>query len=195
MRDAALTDRQKTEKGLYGSYAPRVRGREVIAQWKGVSWTRQKEGAVMNSKIAFRSAMLVLVAALLGVVGAAVPPASAEPPKTGPTGKTEKQCNADHKACLTNCDKTIIDIGNQIQQCKDRCNDTVVLCQPLARTQQGNVGQLSGGQFQVTPSNPAPKTSPYQKQGMNAPIMRRGVEGEPATSAQTGQEDNAPAPK
>jgi hypothetical protein len=124
-----------------------------------------------------------------------MPPASAEPPKTGGTGKTEKQCNADYKVCLTTCDKTIIDIDDQVQRCKDRCTDTMVICQPAARRQQGNVGQLSGGQFQVTPSNPAPKTSPYQKQGMNAPIMRRGVEGEPATSAPTEQKETTTAPK
>ena len=79
--------------------------------------------------------------------------------------------------------------------CKDRCDDTMVKCQPLARTQQGGVGRIPGGQFQVAPTNPAPKTSPFKKGGMNAPIMRRGVEGEPATSTPTEQEERATAPK
>lgn len=126
------------------------------------------------------------LAVLFGIAVLTTPPASAEPPKTGPTGKTEKQCNADHQACLSNCDRTIVDVDNQVQLCKDRCDDTMVKCQPLARTQQGGVGRIPGGQFQVAPTNPAPKTSPFQKGGMNAPIMRRGVEGEqpvePATS-------------
>lgn len=55
------------------------------------------------------------LAVLFGIAGLTTPPASAEPSKTGPTGKTEKQRNADHKACVTNCDKTIIDIDNQVQ--------------------------------------------------------------------------------
>jgi hypothetical protein len=84
MREAPLTDRQKIEKGLYGSYAPLVGGREVTAQSKDGSWTRRKEGAAMKSKIGFGSAMLVLVAALLGVVGPGVPPASAAKPKCQP---------------------------------------------------------------------------------------------------------------
>ena len=45
----------------------------------------------MNSKIAFGSAMLVLVATLFGVVGAAVPPASARPIKPTLNGCTEEQ--------------------------------------------------------------------------------------------------------
>lgn len=131
-----------------------------------------------------RPAPIILWAVALilscGIAGWDTRPAGAEPPKTGPTGKTQKQCDADHKACITNCDKSIVDIDNHVQQCKDRCNDTWVLCGPMARTQQGRMGQIQGGQFQVAPTNPVPKTSPFQKPGMNAPIMRRGVEGAPA---------------
>lgn len=127
------------------------------------------------------------LAMLFGMTELAVPPASAAPPKTGPTGKTEKQCNADHKTCQKNCEKTIIDVGNQVQQCKDRCTDTMVLCQPAARAPHGGVGGIPGGDLQVAPDNPAPKTSPFQKS--NAPIMRRGIDGdqssEPAPGAPT----------
>ena len=91
MRKAPLTDRQKTEKGLYGSYASRVRGRAVTAQSKEGSWTRRKGGAAMKSKNAFGSAKLVLVAALFGVVGLAVPPAGAKPPKIVLNGCTMEQ--------------------------------------------------------------------------------------------------------
>ncbi|MEO8324568.1 MAG: hypothetical protein ABI618_01885 [Nitrospirota bacterium] len=121
---------------------------------------------------------------LFGVVGLAAPPATAEPPKTGSTGKTEKQCNADYKACQNNCDKTIIDIDNHVQQCKDLCTDTMVICQPAAKIPRGETGGFSGGQLQVAPTNPAPKTSPIQKP--NAPIRRRGIGG-----VQSGE----PAPK
>lgn len=168
MRDAALTDRQKTEKGLDGSYAPRVRGRVVIAQWKDVSWTRRKGGAAMNSKIVVQgSAMLVLVAALLGVVGPAVPPASAEI-KRGTTGKTAKQCDTDRRACETKCVKTLIDVDDAIKNCKEDCFVLFANC---------------------TPNRRSTETSPLIQ---TAPILQfRGVEG----AAPAGKEDKAPASK
>lgn len=43
---------------------------------------------------------------------------------------------------------------------------------------KGNFGRVPGGQLQVAPTNPPPRTSPVPKAGMNAPIMRRGVDGE-----------------
>ncbi len=136
-----------------------------------------------NIRKSFPGWILGLVV-VLGVVGLAAPPANAAPPKTGPTGKTEKQCNNDHKVCQKNCEKTIIDVGNQVQQCKDRCTDKMVICQPAARIPRGETGGFSGGNLEVAPTNPAPKASPIQKP--NAPIRRRGIESE-----QTGE----PAPK
>ena len=48
---------------------------------------------------------------------------------------------------------------------------------------KGNFGRVPGGQLQVAPMNPQPNTPHIPKAGMNAPIMRRGVEGEqPDTS-------------
>jgi hypothetical protein len=49
MREAPLTDREKTDKGLYDFHDPRVRGREVTAQWKDQSRRRRGGGAAMNS--------------------------------------------------------------------------------------------------------------------------------------------------
>lgn len=49
-----------------------------------------------------------------------------------------------------------------------------------AKSAIGKAGQTQRGQLQVAPTNPPPKTSPFQKGGTNAPIMRRGVEGEQA---------------
>ena len=40
MRETPMTDGQKTDKGLYGSYAPRIRGGEVTARSKDGSRTR-----------------------------------------------------------------------------------------------------------------------------------------------------------
>jgi hypothetical protein len=52
---------------------------------------------------------------------------------------------------------------------------------------KGSYGQRSGGQLQVAPTNPGPKASPFQKGGMNAPIMRRGVEPPSDASMPSGQ--------
>lgn len=70
-------------------------------------------------------------------------------------------------------------------------------CEQIAsfKTPKGSVGQIPGGQLQVAPTNPVPKTSPFQKGGTNEPIMRRGVEGEGSGSSPTGQEEKATAPK
>jgi hypothetical protein len=81
MREVPLTDRQKTEKGLYGSYAPRVRGREVAAQSKDGSQTR-RGGAAMNStateleftrRRAMRGIVKGFVIGILGLAGLLVP--------------------------------------------------------------------------------------------------------------------------
>jgi hypothetical protein len=127
MGEAPLTDRQKTDKGLYGSYAPPVGAREVTAQSNDGSQTT-RGGAAVNSKNAFRSAMLVLVAALIALAtpGFLVGLASAADvnikgthsraeikgacKKAGGTyGEGEKGqyfCNNDKKGTGVNCDKS-----------------------------------------------------------------------------------------
>jgi hypothetical protein len=69
---------------------------------------------------------------------------------------------------------------------------------PLFLYPKGTIAPVRPG----TVAPPAPKPlSPYQQQmpSMTAPVApnvyRRGVEGEPATSAPTGPEDTTPAPK
>ncbi len=47
---------------------------------------------------------------------------------------------------------------------------------------KANIGAISGGQLQLAPTNPPPRTTPVPKAGMKAPIMRRGVEGEESTT-------------
>jgi hypothetical protein len=79
--------------------------------------------------------------------------------------KTEKQCKDERAKCLKDCDQ-LIDIGDAIKRCKDRCTDAYIICTPL-RTQPG--GKLQGVRPQVIPKQ-------------NAPIMRRGTEGESPTA-------------
>ena len=71
--------------------------------------------------------------------------------------------------------------------------DTSVICQPSAVTPQGGVGRFQKGQFEVGPRDPGPKTYPFQKP--NAPIMRRGIAGEPETTVPTEREEKPTGPK
>jgi len=129
---------------------------------------------------------------LCGIAGLVIPPASIAAPNTGSTPKTEKECKADLANCKTNCEKTMIDIDNNVQRCKDLCMDGYIICTPARSSGQpgGNLGGVSQpvrpGVLQ--PMQPTRKSSPYSKPGMNAPIMRRGVEGEqPASSEKEGK--------
>jgi len=58
-------------------------------------------------------------------------------------------------------------------------------CEEIVKDDEASVtGTLKGSKLQRTPTTSVPKTSPFQKGGMNAPIMRRGVEGEQPTSSE-----------
>jgi hypothetical protein len=75
---------------------------------------------------------------------------------------------------------------------KSTCKTDPLISQP------GFSGALPRNQLPTTvaPSQPVPNTSPFQKApNPNLKIAPRSVEGEPATSAPTGQEDKASAPK
>ena len=89
--------------------------------------------------------------------------------------KTEKQCKDERANCLKGCDQ-LIDIGDAIKRCRDRCTDAYMMCTPL-RVQPG--GKLHGVTPQMVPQQ-------------NAPILRRGIEGEPPTETQSG---TPPTPK
>lgn len=99
---------------------------------------------------------------LFGVAGLAAPSVSIAAPNTGGTQKTEKQCKTDRTTCEKACDQ-LIDVGDAIRRCKDLCTDGYLMCLPFRSGQPGS--KLEG----VRPS-----TLPR----MNAPIMKRGVEGE-----------------
>ena len=114
--------------------------------------------------------MKILLASLvLGAVLLMLPALGLAAPNTGSgPQKTEKQCKDERAKCLKDCDQ-LIDIDNNIQRCKDRCTDAYIMCTPL-RVQPG--GKLQGVRPQVLPKQ-------------NAPIMRRGIEGEPSSPQPT----------
>jgi hypothetical protein len=83
MREAPLTDSQKTDKDLDGSYPSRVGTREVTARLKDGSWTKRgRGGAAMNStateleftrRRAMRGIVKGFVIGILGLAGLLVP--------------------------------------------------------------------------------------------------------------------------
>lgn len=59
-------------------------------------------------------------------------------------------------------------------------------CEEIVKDSEASVmGKLKGSQLQLAPTTSVPKTSPLQKGRMNAPIMRRGVDGESSTPSPT----------
>lgn len=108
---------------------------------------------------------------LWGIVGLAAPPMSMAAPKASGTQKTERECKDDRTKCEKACDQ-LIDIGNTIKRCKDLCTDDYLICLPLRSGQPG--GKLKDFR---------PSTLP----GMNAPITRRGIEGEQQGEPAPGQ--------
>ncbi len=128
------------------------------------------------------------LAVFMGFAGLVIPPSSIAVPNNGSPPKTEKECKADLAKCKTNCEKTLIDIDNNIQRCKDLCFDSYVICTPARSS--GQPGGTLGGVTQpvrpgvLQPMQPTRKSSPYSKPGQHAPIMRRGVDGEQQTSSE-----------
>ncbi|BCA53212.1 hypothetical protein W02_03520 [Nitrospira sp. KM1] len=121
------------------------------------------------------------VAIVIVCMAASAAPAA---PNTGHGAqKTEKECKDDRDKCNKSCDQ-LIDVDNNIKRCKDKCTDDWVICQPLRST--GTPGNTFGN---VTPVKP----------GMNAPVMRRGIEGrqpgEPMDTGPTFPADSAPETK
>src|SRR5712692_5814334 len=113
----------------------------------------------------FRRIILQGAVGLLLVVGFLVYSATyvfAEPNTGGNTARSPK-CQAEYEQCAKNCEKTQIDIDNQIQLCKNKCaSDTDLYCS-RALTGGGTTGTLpkaSVGTLQNAPvNNPPPKTS------------------------------------
>jgi hypothetical protein len=117
---------------------------------------------------------------LFGVTELAAPPVSVAAPNTGTAQKTAKQCKTDRTTCEKACDQ-LIDVGDNIKRCKDRCTDDYLMCLPLRPS--GQPGGKMGG------------TRPSILPGTNDPLIRRGIEGgqpgehapsEPEQTDQTG---------
>lgn len=144
-------------------------------------------GKVMRTNKNASAIKALGLAVLFGIAGLVMPPLSNAVPNNGSTPKTDKECKADLANCQTKCEKTIIDIDNNVQRCKDLCMDGYIICTPARSSGQpgGNLGGVSQpvrpGVLQ--PMQPTRKSSPYSQPGMNAPIMRRGVEGQSPTPA------------
>src|SRR5713226_5910472 len=89
--------------------------------------------------------------------------ANAEP-NTGSNSARSPKCQAEYEQCAKNCEKTQIDVGNQIQLCKDKCaSDTDTYCsRTLTRDPTtGTLPKTSVGTLQYAPVTPAPpKTTP-----------------------------------
>src|SRR5713226_96163 len=85
-------------------------------------------------------------------------------PNTGGNSARSPKCQAEYEQCAKNCDKTQIDVDNQIQLCKDKCaSDTDTYCsRTLTRDPTtGTLPKTSVGTLQNAPVTPAPpKTTP-----------------------------------
>lgn len=113
---------------------------------------------------------LATFAITLGILLTWTPATTLAAPNTGSgPQKTDKQCKDERDTCNKACDK-LIDIDNNVKNCKDRCTDGYVICTPMRGS--------------MPPGNKFGAVRPYALPKQNAPIMRRGIEGEtPAPSS------------
>lgn len=102
------------------------------------------------------SAALALAVPLIlqaGILGAE--------PNTGKSTARSPKCQSEYEQCAKNCDKTQIDIDNQIKQCKDKCaRDTDMYCsRTLTSGGTKAVPTAPVGNLQNAPVVTAPNTS------------------------------------
>jgi hypothetical protein len=170
MREAPLTDSQKTDKDLDGSYPSRVGTREVTARLKDGSWTKRgRGGAAMNStateleftrRRAMRGIVKGFVIGVLGLAGLLVPVGYVHAvPKScnggryivcgdGTCGRRSCSCNGKTLTPGADCTKT----DGKIYYC-DGCSGKM---KPIGlRTPQPILPQL-----QLTPSVPPSQVKP-----------------------------------
>ena len=156
MREMPLTDRQTTDKSLYESYAPRVRGREVTAQSKHGSRTQRKGGAAMNStateltftrrRRAMRGIVKVFIVGTLGLAvlfgSPGISLAMLKPPPFDPSSC--KQISPDRWECLC---------GKKVCTCKSPdpkgCSPMSPLQGTPARQQAPVVKPIPPGEMQM----------------------------------------------
>lgn len=172
MREAPRIDRQKHEKDLYGSYAPRVSGREVTARSKYGSRTRRGGGAAMNSTVteleltrrrAMRAIVKGVVIGVLGLAWLLVPVGYVHAvPKScnggryivcsnGKCGRQTCTCNGKTLTPGSDCK-----IGGKIHYC-DGCSGKMKPIE-LRTPQQIRPGLVPQGQ--LTPTTPPTQVKP-----------------------------------
>ena len=122
-------------------------------------YKQRERKAVIQGKT-MRSSAVVLLFLIFSVSDSGL--VQAEPNSGGSTARSPK-CEAEYQQCAKNCEKTQIDVGNQIQLCKDKCaQDTDLYCSRTL-TSGGTTGTLpraSVGTLQNAPiNNPQPKTT------------------------------------
>lgn len=131
--------------------------------------------ALINQRRIVRSfpVWTLTLVVLWGIVGLAAPPQSLAAPIASGSQKTERECKDDRAKCQKACDQ-LIDIGDTIKRCKDLCTDDYLICLPLRSGQPGS--KLKDVRPSILP-------------GMNAPITRRGIEGEQQGEPAPGQNE------
>lgn len=128
-----------------------------------------------NLRLVLLFTSLLIVALCWGTQTSAV----AEP-NTG-KGKSDAACARKHTACVNGCrNGATVPIGSpqtSVDACDLNCDNNYNKCY-AAR------GGMQENQLQVVPTNPARQMPPFPKGGINAPIMRRGIDGEQSTSSE-----------
>lgn len=120
---------------------------------------------------------LATFAITLGILLTWTPATTLAAPNTGSgPQKTDKQCKDERDTCNKACDK-LIDIDNNVKNCKDRCTDGYVICTPMRGS--------------MPPGNKFGAVRPYALPKQNAPIMRRGIEGEKEAPASPAPEEQS----
>src|ERR1044071_4135529 len=121
----------------------------------------RKEPSMIFETNILRRGMVPMLALGLWVYAAGVVFAE---PNTGSNSARSPKCQAEYEQCAANCDKTQIDIGNQIALCKQKCaRDTDLYCSRTLTTNPntGTLPKASIGTLQNAPANnPAPKAPP-----------------------------------
>jgi len=95
---------------------------------------KARDQSIYDRKFAGSAVSLILLVWLIlqaGTLGAE--------PNTGKSSARSPKCQAEYEQCAKNCDKTQIDIDNQIKQCKDKCaRDTDTYCSRTVTSGGGN---------------------------------------------------------
>lgn len=107
---------------------------------------------------------------LLLLLAAPVSQINAADNGSGPTKDEIAKCDKEQRDCKSNCDRTIIDVDNNVQNCKDRCDYDRALCQQHLSTRPGNnasTGATTNSQGTTTTASPGSQVCCKIKRGMS----------------------------